>query len=49
MMDFVTTLMSPTSMALTTLLMGCIIVVVEAVKGSKEAFWGDMFSEEIDD
>ncbi|MGH1422254.1 MAG: hypothetical protein ACRBEQ_10580 [Hyphomonas sp.] len=49
MMDAVTTLISPTSMAVTTLLMGCIIVVVEAVRGSKEAFWGDMFSEELDD
>ncbi len=49
MMDAVTTLISPTSMAVTTLLMGCIIVVVEAVRGSKEAFWGDMFSEEMDE
>lgn len=49
MMDAVTTLISPTSMAVTTLLMGCIIVVVEAVRGSREAFWGDMFSEELDD
>lgn len=49
MMDAVTTLISPTSMAVTTLLMGCIIVVVEAVRGSREAFWGDMFSEEMDE
>lgn len=49
MIDALTTLISPTSMAVTTLLMGCIIVVVEAVRGSKEAFWGDMFSEDMDE
>lgn len=48
-MDMLSTIITPSSMAVATILMGSIVVVVEAVRGSREAFWGDMFTEDLED
>jgi|TARA_X000000950_G_C13580991_1_gene523464 hypothetical protein len=49
MLDSLTTVVSSQTIAFGVLLIGCSIVVVEAVRASKEILWGDMFMDDLDD
>ena len=46
MLDAMTQIAPWQVMAFCTLLMACIIVVVEAAKSSREALWGDLFADD---
>ena len=46
MLDAMTQIAPWQVMAFCVLLMGGIIVVVEAVKSSREVFWGDLFADD---
>ncbi|WP_233346073.1 hypothetical protein [Hyphomonas pacifica] len=49
MLESLTTAFSTQAIAFGVLLMGCGIVVVEAVRSSREVLWGDMFMDDLDD
>ncbi|MDX1292563.1 MAG: hypothetical protein R3265_07120 [Hyphomonas sp.] len=49
MLDSLTNVVSTQAIAFGVLLIGCSIVVVEAVRASKEILWGDMFMDDLDD
>ena len=49
MLDSLTTVVSTQAIAFGVLLIACSIVVVEAVRASKEILWGDMFMDDLDD
>ncbi len=49
MLESLTSVFSAQAIAFCVLLMGCGIVVVEAVRSSREILWGDMFMDDLDD
>ena len=49
MLDTLMGIVSAQAIAFSILLMGCGIVVVEAVRSSREILWGDMFMDDLDD
>ncbi len=49
MLDSLTNIVSGQAIAFGVLLMACSIVVVEAVRSSREVLWGDMFMDDLDD
>lgn len=49
MIDALMSVVSGQAIAFGILLMGCSIVVVEAVRSSREILWGDMFMDDLDD
>tara|TARA_R110000796_G_scaffold98833_1_gene206610 strand:- start:3046 stop:3252 length:207 start_codon:yes stop_codon:yes gene_type:complete len=49
MLDSLTSVVSTQAIAFGVLLIGCSIVVIEAVRASKEILWGDMFMDDLDD
>ena len=49
MLDALMSIVSAQAIAFCILLMGCAIVVVEAVRSSREILWGDMFMDDLDD
>jgi hypothetical protein len=49
MIDSMTQFISGQTLPFCVLLGGCIIVVVEAVRASRIALWGDMFAEDLEE
>lgn len=45
MFDAIAQFASSETLPFCVLLMGCVIVVVEAVRSSRDVLWGDMFDE----
>lgn len=49
MLESLTSALSSQAIAFGVLLMGCSIIVVEAVRASRDLLWGDMFMDDLDD
>lgn len=49
MLESLTSVVPAQAIAFGVLLLGCSIVVIEAVRSSREVLWGDMFMDDLDD